>query len=278
MHLPMDPYRCAFLAALALLIATPASAQTFDGQVEWDLSLWPKAQQRYWHNAKLDLEGGLRWSWMRASIRGRLQAWGASPSKFDDSQPSPLVAEFIRTIERHQGALVAARVGKWSVGVQLRRRAVHHVWRHRNAFGRHDYFPVGGNWKEGRKQCTDDDQTPVAKWTNGDCPSIGYSERLGVRLANVEGKVTGYVSVLPIQYKTNTLPPSIAVWGAEAELSPRWHVKAQGSVEVTGLPYGTAQVKRKVLRGFWVGFKFGRERDPGWRRGFWTASFTIGSR
>lgn len=274
----MRLYRSAFLTAMALLVAIPASAQTFSGQVEWDLSLWPKAQQRYWHTAKVDLEGAVRWSWVRASVYGRIQVWGASPSKWDDSQGSPLIAEFIRTMERHHGALIAAKAGKWSAGVQLRRRAVHHVWRHKKAFGRHDYFPIGGDWKEGRKQCTDDDQTSVAGWVDGDCPSVGYSERLGVRLANVEGKVTGYVSVFPIQYKTVTLPPSIATWGAEVELSPGWQVEAEGSVEVTGIPYGTAQVKRQVYQGFWVGVKFGREQDPGWQRGFWMASFTIGSR
>lgn len=190
-------------AATALPVAQPASAQTFNTDVQWDLSLWPNQRQHYWHTTKVDIESEVRWRWITASVYGRVQAWGAAPHSADNSQANPLIAEFINAIERHHGALLMGRVGEWSAGLQIRRRAVHHVWRHKKVFGRHDYFPVGGGWKEGRKQCTDGDRDPVAGWTNGDCPSIGYAERIGVRIAKVEGNLTGYVSVFPFSTRTS---------------------------------------------------------------------------
>lgn len=276
----MDAFRSALFAVLGLLAAVPASAQTLDAQADWSLSLWPQSHQRYWHNAELNVKGQFRWSRLTVGLYGHIGAWGAAPTRFDDSQANPFIAEFVRTLERSQGVYLGTPVGGWMLGVQLHRRNVHHVWRHRNNVeGRHDYFPVEGGWKEGRKHCTDDDREPLAPWTTGgDCPSLGYSERLGVRLARVSGPLTGFVTVLPIRYKTLTLPPSVLLWGVGLDVSPVWRIEAEGSVDVTGIAYGTAQIKRKALDRLWVSLEAGRQRDPGWKRGFWIVALTIGSK
>lgn len=274
----MGRLRSTLVVIASLLVAVPVSAQSLDGQAEWTLALWPQGHQRYWHHAQLDVGGQFHWSRLRIGAYGTFEAWGAAPSRWDDSQANPLVAEFIRTLERNHGAYLGAEAHGWLLGVQLHRRAVHHVWRHKSAFGRHDYFPIGGNWREGRKQCSDDDAEPVADWATGDCPSLGYSERLGVRLAKTRGRLTGFVTVLPVQYKTLTLPPSTLLWGIGLDVSPDWRFEAKGSVEVTGLAYGTAQLKRKALERLWVSLEVGRRRDPGWKRGFWNVAVTVGSK
>ena len=260
-----------FLVAMGVLVVlvvapflrSPLCAQTLTGSAGGEFELWPRSRGNYWHRAELDLTGTLAYGGWNGRAYLDLELWGAAPNRFDDSQPSPLVAEWMRVIEREQGGYIGYGGQAFRIGIQLHRRSVHHVWRHRSLEDRHDYFPIGGGWKAGRDNC-ENGEGDVAAWTDGHCPSLGYWQQVGLRFARRQKAVRWTVVAFIGTFKSETtLQPEL--WRARAEwkFTKRWRLQATTNMDSEYRLYGDVSASRR-LGPIHVGIVGGRLNAPDW--------------
>jgi len=245
-----------------LLTATPTLAQSLSFDGAGGLELW--ADDHAYHRHRV---------WLKGSLDGRIGSvaggvymkgivWGAAGTDTDSSIESPLVAEFIKVIERKHGAKLLFDVGPFKVGPQIHRRAVHHVWRLREVLeGRHDYFPIKGkgSWSTAERRCQKNELPNSAPWADGWCPSLGYWEAIGIR---IESRYAD-VSILPYRYKQLTLTPRTA-FGEFRYSYQKWSVRVSWAVDIHRKLFYDLQISRSVdpVR---IGLRYGLRDGPDWR-------------
>jgi len=246
-----------YLFSLAL---TPTFAQSVSFDGAGGVELW--ADDHAYHRHRAWLKGDLNASLgpVTGGVYMKGIVWGAAGTNYGNSIESPLVAEFIKVIERKHGAKLMFDVGPLKVGPHIHRQAVHHVWRHREAFeGRHDYFPISGDWRTAERRCQRDGVSETAPWADGWCPSLGYWEAIGIR---IESRYVD-VSILPYRYKRLTLTPRTA-FGEFRYSYRRWSARVSWAVDIHQKIFYDLQISRSI--GFArIGLRYGLRDGPDWK-------------
>ncbi len=225
--------------------------------INLELALWPESDRCYQNMMRVDPEATARIN--RFFVEGFVDFkwWGACDSKIPGL---PLNAEAGKVIERKHGLNAGIIVlDGLEVGVTVRRRAVHHIWRHK-VRKRHSYFP--SDWKVGRRGCNGEKVGDHPKGKG--CPSLGYYDGAGGYLNYDNGGFDVELTTPQYRWKDLTLPwPS---WTLNAEYRrENWAVRLLGETGGKRKTTYDIEVERRLFtKYFWVGASYGRLPAPGW--------------
>jgi len=245
------------LVAFGLFLAEQCRGQVLDSAGvagEARMGLWAESQRSYQHafEVSLDAHVGTGPVFVEGFFTGRW--WGASDTKIPSNV---LNAEAGKVLERRHGVRVGGGCKWGQVGGTVRRRSVHHIWRHKD---RHNHFP--GSWRVGRRGCRGQ-ATPSHPAGQG-CPSIGYEDGAGV-FARLQARgTTIFVEWRPLRWKTLTLPYHDVRLEARARIGD-W--KGSGKLLLGGVkdPAYDLSLQRQLAHHVWVAAAHGLFSAPGWR-------------
>jgi len=241
---------------LSLLAVNIANSQTFG--VETDMKLWASPDRCYQNSMSVGVEAKVPlYKILYTEGFMRAKWWGACDAKVP---ASPLNAEAGKVIERKHGVNLGIQIPSgFQFGTTLRRRAVHHIWRHKD---RHNHFP--GSWQIGRQGCTGGD---APSWPDDkpQCPSIGYWD--GLRgFIGFENDRWDVIAMSPqYSWKSSlTLPYPDYILDAEYNRD-KWggELHLQGG-EIVEFTYDV-ELKRRVFKELWISSGYGYINAPGWK-------------
>jgi len=262
------------------LLALPlaATGQEVSGSSEASMSLWAASEDHYRHALSAEGDATLRWKALRATAYGHLKMWGGARTRFDTNAPSPLTAEWRKVIGRSHGAYLGVALQSWTLAALLHRSAVQHVWQHKMLEDRHNYFPIQTDWKGAVERCKTGREGKASQWADGTCPSLGYWEAVGARVAYEGDRYGVRVSYLPIRYKTLTLPPSVVLWSGQARLWDGVQVETEGEVDAQGNVFYDLSLHKRLIGFLWTGVRYGRISAPDWTQTITRWSFVMSIR
>jgi len=227
-----------------------AQTLTFDSKV--GIEVWAAPDRCYQNQLSAEARAESSWGPVHGDLFMSATWWGACDAKVPGSL---LNAEAGKVLERSHGADLYATYRGIEAGGTVRRRAVHHIWRHRtrNTNG----FPSTNNAAWAQQQCAEGEggkRCPFLGYWDGVRPLVGY-EGYGID-ARLIGPNWTWKDGL-------TLPWPDWIARASYESGP-WTVS--GRMQWGGLREwsGDLGVRRTIVEPFSLGVRAGSVPVPGW--------------
>jgi hypothetical protein len=244
----------------------------FDAKADAGVEVWAGADRFYQNAFNLGGDASIKRGGWALNAYASVRWWGANDGKVPGA---PTNAEAGKVLSRTRGGYVTYRWRDVAVGVQIHRNMVHHFWRNKNSW-RHDDFPHDNSWRGAVRRCEKEEEAEKVKpHAEGTCPSIGYWDAYGPRLAYHPDWGTISATAPIVQWKDLTLPPANLMTEATIRPSNNWRIVAHAEADREWYITGRAGAERRLYGSIWAQVIVAHEGPPDWREALQYAALGI---